>query len=327
MVKFLIIRFSSIGDIILTTPIIRGLKTQVEDAEIHYLTKKSYIPILSSNPYIDKIYALDNNFKNLIHELRKEKYDYIIDLHRNIRSALFKLLLPSVSFSFNKLNVRKWLFVNLKINKLPALHIVDRYLNTVALFSVEKDNTGLDYFIPPGEEINTKDAFGFLPDDYVVIVVGGGHNTKQIPEDLLIALIDNLQSKIVLIGGSADIEKSNLIVSRIKDASKVINRVGKFSVNQSASIIRQARSVLTPDTGMMHIAAAFKKKVISVWGNTTPLFGMYPYMPGEGSEIFEVKGLSCRPCSKIGYKSCPRKHFNCMNQQDFKAMAQKIESE
>jgi ADP-heptose:LPS heptosyltransferase len=325
MVKFLIVRFSSIGDIILTTPVIRGIKMQVQEAEVHFLTKKNYEPIISSNPYLDKIYTLENNFRSLIKELKKEKYDYIIDLHRNIRTARLKLFLSSVSFSFNKLNIRKWLLVNFKIDKLPNIHIVDRYLKTVELFAVEQDNKGLDYNIPPVEEVNTNSNFGCLPNEYIVIVVGGGHQTKQIPEEQLVEIINNLTIKMVLIGGSEDIRKAENIVSQVKDNSKVINRAGKLSINQSASVIRQSRLVLTPDTGMMHIAAAFQKKIFSVWGNTVPKFGMYPYLPDKDSKIFEVKQLSCRPCSKIGYKTCPKKHFNCMNQQDFKGIIEKIE--
>ena len=325
MVKFLIVRFSSIGDIILTTPVIRGIKMQVDEAEVHYLTKKNYKSILSANPYLDKIYTLDNNYRSLMKELKKEKYDYIIDLHRNIRTARLRLFLSSISFSFNKLNIYKWLLVNFKVNKLPDVHIVERYLKTVKLFSVEHDNEGLDFFIPPGEEINTLSLFGCEPDEYIVIVVGGGHSTKQIPKERLAEIINNLTIKIILVGGSEDIGKAEHIISLVGENSKVINQVGKFSINQSASVIRQSRMVLTPDTGMMHIAAAFKKKIFSVWGNTVPLFGMYPYMPGEDSELFEVKELSCRPCSKIGYKACPKKHFNCMNQQDFSSIIKKIQ--
>lgn len=325
MVKFLVVRFSSIGDIVLTTPVIRGLKTQVDQAKVHYLTKKHFEPILSSNPYLDKIYALDNNFGKLIKELKNEQYDYIIDLHRNIRTARLKISIPSISFTFRKLNILKWLLVNFKINKLPAKHIVDRYLQTVDLFSIENDNKGLDYFIPSGEEIDVLKTFGYNPGEYIVIVVGGGHFTKQIPEEQMVKLINNLHVNIVLIGGQVDINKAGRIAGQIIQNKKVINQVGKLSVNQSASVIRQSRLVLTPDTGMMHIAAAFNKNIVSVWGNTVPEFGMYPYKPGMESEIFEVNELSCRPCSKIGFKTCPKGHFNCMNQHDYQAIIKKVE--
>jgi len=326
MVKFLIVRFSSIGDIILTTPVIRALKTQVEDAEIHYLTKKKYQTLLNSNPYIGKVHTLDHNFSRLTKILKREKYDYIIDLHRNIRSARLKLTLSVLSFSFKKLNLLKWLLVNFKINKLPQIHIVDRYLETVRWFSVKNDNQGLDYFIPSEEEIDPRKLINCDPEDYIVLVVGGGHYTKQIPGDHLVEIIEKLKSKLVLLGGPEDESKSDYILSRISKNSKVFNLVGKLSINQSASLIKQCKLIVTPDTGMMHIASAFKRRIFSVWGNTVPIFGMSPYMASGDSVVFEVTGLACRPCSKIGYKNCPKKHFYCMEKQDYNNLIRKINS-
>jgi len=146
--KILIVRFSSIGDIVLTTPVVRCLKTQIDDAEIHYVTKVQYQPILQNNPYIDKIFFLKESIIELMNELKKENYDVIIDLHNNLRTRLLKWRLGSRSFSFNKLNVEKWLMVNFKINHLPDKHIVDRYLETVTRLGVKNDALGLDYFIP-----------------------------------------------------------------------------------------------------------------------------------------------------------------------------------
>ncbi|HRB40127.1 MAG TPA: glycosyltransferase family 9 protein, partial [Bacteroidia bacterium] len=93
---------------------------------------------------------------------------------------------------------------------------------------------------------------------------------------------------------------------------------GITSIGQSASLIKQSKAVITHDTGLMHIAAALRKKIVSVWGNTVPEFGMYPYLPVNSVpfSISEVKNLNCRPCSKIGYNTCPKKHFRCMNDMD-----------
>src|SRR4051812_16746459 len=117
--KFLIIRFSSIGDIVLTTPVIRCLKQQVADAEVHYLTKNSFKEIIESNPYVDKLHLLRNDFDGMIDELKKEKFDYIIDLHHNLRTLKVKKALGIPAHSFNKLNLKKWLLTAIKINLLP----------------------------------------------------------------------------------------------------------------------------------------------------------------------------------------------------------------
>jgi ADP-heptose:LPS heptosyltransferase len=320
MVKFLIVRFSSIGDIVLTTPVMRCLKKQVEGAEIHYLTKSKYSSILQANPYIDKIHELNKDYQALLNELRGEGIDYIIDLHRNLRTLRLKLSLKRLSYSFNKLNFRKWLFVNFKYNSLPPTHIVDRYLATTKTFSVEDDHAGLDYFIPEVDEMDLSFMSEEHRSNFIVIVIGGGHQTKQIPTERIRQLINELDIPIVFLGGSEDIGKAEELMSTIEKRA-VYNLTGKLSINQSASIVKQAQLIITPDTGLMHIAAAFKKDIFSVWGNTVPAFGMYAYKSGMHSKIFEVKGLNCRPCTKIGFPRCPKGHFDCMLKQDLAAIS------
>ena len=311
MVKFLIIRFSSIGDIVLTTPVIRCLKEQVEDAEIHYLTKKQFTPVLQANPYIDKLHILGDTLGEVTDKLKEESFDYIIDLHNNLRSRIVKSRLKRIAFSFDKLNREKWLLVNLHINRLPDIHIVDRYLETVRLFDVKNDGKGLDYFIPPEEEVALSSLPADFRDGYTGIVLGAQHATKKLPVERLIALCSMVEQPVVLLGGPGDKNTAEEIVKN--SSGSIYNACGKFSINQSASLVKQANAIITHDTGLMHIAAAFKKTILSVWGNTIPEFGMYPYKPGADSKIFEVTGLSCRPCSKIGFDKCPKKHFKCMN--------------
>ncbi len=320
MVKFLVVRFSSIGDIVLTTPVVRCLKKQVEEAEVHYLTKSSYSEILRGNPYIDKIHVLDKNYHKVLRSLQEENIDYIIDLHHNLRTSRLKLSLKRLSYSFDKLNLKKWILVNFKYNLLPSVHIVDRYFKTVELFSVKNDNKGLDFFVPAKEESDLSFMDKENRINYLVIVVGGGHYTKQIPVDHIIGLINDINCPIVMLGGEQDINKANQVEKAV-NRKDVYNLTGKISINQSASIIQQSKLIITPDTGLMHIAAAYKKNILSVWGNTIPEFGMYPYLPGEASASFEVRNLRCRPCSKIGFNKCPKGHFNCMKMQDYKGIA------
>ncbi len=136
--KFLIIRFSSIGDIVLTTPVIRCLKAQVPGAEVHYLTKKQFLPVLEANPYIDKIFTINDKVSEVLPELMEEDYNHIIDLHKNIRSKQVISSLKKPSTAFNKINIAKWLIVNLKIDRLPNVHIVDRYFETVQSLGVKE---------------------------------------------------------------------------------------------------------------------------------------------------------------------------------------------
>lgn len=315
MPKFLILRFSSIGDIVLTSPVIRCLKQQVKDAEVHFALKKSFADVLDHNPYVDKKLFLEDDLSVLVSRLKKENYDYIIDLHNNQRTLLIKKRLGVKSFSFNKLNFEKWLMVNFKIHLLPDVTIVDRYMKTVESFGVINDGQGLDYFISTEDEKILQTLPENFRNGYVAFVIGAKHYTKQLPAEKIISLCKKISSPIVLLGGKEDSEKGKLIC---ESAANSFNASGKFSLNQSAAIIKHSKKVITHDTGLMHIAAAFKKEIISVWGNTVPQFGMASYY-GEfkvQSSKFEVPDLSCRPCTKIGYEKCPRSHFNCMMLQD-----------
>ena len=313
-IKFLIIRFSSIGDIVLTTPVVRNLKQQLEGVEIHYLTKPQFKSILDNNPYIDKVHTLKKSLKETVSELKYEHFDYIIDLHRNIRTTRFKNRLKIISFSFDKLNKEKWLLVNFKKNKLPDVHIVDRYMDTLKVFDIKNDQKGLDYFIPKNDEVDVKSISKNLKDGYVGIVVGAYHNTKKLTKEKVIAICKQIDKPILLLGGLDNKEEGEEIRNAI--GKNIYNACGNYNINQSASLVKQAKVILTPDTGLMHIASAFKKKIISVWGNTIPEFGMYPYLPHADSEIMEIKSLKCRPCTKIGFAKCPKKHFKCINDLD-----------
>ena len=315
--KILIIRFSSIGDIVLTSPVVRCIKQQL-NAEVHYVTKRQFAPIVESNIYIDKIYTIKKNVSEIKTELKKENYDFPVDLHTNLRSAQVKSILGKKSKSFYKLNIEKWLMVNLKINKLPNTHIVDRYFETVKSLGVKNDNKGLDYFIPEKDEIDIKTLPQEFHNGYIGFVIGAKHYTKQLPKEKIVSIIQKLNRPVVLIGGKEDAEKGGWIVNELKigqQAAGIYNACGKYNLNQSASLVKQASKIITHDTGLMHIATAFKKEIVSVWGNTIPEFGMYPYYGNiQISNLqSQVLDLPCRPCSKIGFSQCPKKHFKCMN--------------
>jgi ADP-heptose:LPS heptosyltransferase len=325
--KVLILRFSSIGDIVLTTPVIRAIKLQLPDVEVHFATKKAYANILENNPYVDKVHQLEDSLSDLVTSLKAEKFDYIVDLHNNLRTKIIKLRLNVASKSFDKLNWEKWLIVNMKVNKLPNQHIVDRYMEAASELGVKKDQFGLDYFIPEKDEVEKE----WLPEthqkEYVAYVIGAQHETKKLPFKRMVELCDKISKPIILIGGPDDAEMGEKVekffeqtdssaayeekLAELGKKAKVFNACGKFNLNQSASLVKNATYVFTHDTGLMHIAAAYKKNIFCIWGNTIPMFGMYPYE--TKFTILENNKVNCRPCSKIGYQKCPKGHFDCMN--------------
>lgn len=309
--KILIIRFSSIGDIVLTTPIVRCIKQQMENVELHFVTKKAFHSILSNNPYIDKVHTFDKEVTEIFEELKKENYDLIIDLHHNLRSLRLKRNLGKESRSFNKLNFQKFMAVNFKrIGMLPNVHIVDRYFETVIDLGVNNDNKGLDHFISKDDQFDIQKKFPQLSSsNFIALVVGGSYYTKKIPISKLVEICRSTEKQFIVLGSKEDGAVAKELAAQCPN---VINACGELSLNQSAYVIKESECVVTSDTGLMHIASAYNKKVFSLWGNTIPEFGMYPYMPAQGSKILEVTGLSCRPCSKLGYSACPKRNFKCM---------------
>ena len=315
--KFLVIRFSSIGDIVLTTPVVRCLKKQLPGAKIHYLIKPQYKMVMEHNPYIDKLHFLQKDWDQMMTELKEEKFDYIVDLHHNLRTLRVKKELKVPTFPFNKLNIEKFIFVKLKWNVMPKIHIIDRYMETVSTFGVRNDGAGMDYFIPKDEEVNEKDIPASHHAGYIALVIGASYYTKKLPVYKLKELCARLDHPVILLGAKEEFTDGEEISS--VDPVKIYNACGKFTLNESADLVRKSKLVIAHDTGLMHIAAALKKPVIAIWGSTTPSFGMVPYY-GENYlahhaqpyDDVQVHKLWCRPCTKIGRNNCPQGHFKCM---------------
>lgn len=323
--KILIVRFSSIGDVVLTTPVVRTLKLQIPNSEIHYITKKAFKEVLEHNPHIDRLFTIEKSISEVLPALKKEKYDYIIDLHKNTRTLALKLKLGRPSYSFPKLNLEKWLLVNWKRKSMPDVHVVDRYFQAVEKLGVINDQLPGEFYLDSKDEVDLEIHFGKQLKDFVSIAVGAQFATKRIPLNKLKEIISKIEQAIILVGGPMDVEFANQVLAAFPDKN-IHSACGNFNLAQSASIVKQSKVLLTNDTGMMHIAACFNVPIVSVWGNTVPEFGMYPYYPNnkEMYSIHEVTGLSCRPCSKIGFQECPKGHFNCMQLQNSIEISNKI---
>lgn len=325
--KILVIRLSSIGDIIWTTPVVRCLKEQLKDIELHYCTKIQYKSLVESNPYIDKLIYLENDLGPLIEQLKKEKYDFIVDLHKNIRSFMIKLKLGVKSASYNKLWIQRFFFTKFQINFMPNCHVVDRYMETVKALGVKNDDQGLDYVIPSHEEIDINNLPEEFRKGYIAFVIGGSGYTKILSFEKMVELCDKINRPVVLIGSKEDhgagkkLEdffnktKTDLTfeegLQKLDKQTIIYNACGQYSIGQSASLVKQADYVFGHDTGLTHLGAAFKKTIFSIWGGTVPN-NFYSY--GTRFYLLENTKLTCRPCSKSGRKKCPKGHFKCMKE-------------
>ena len=328
--KVLVIRFSSIGDIVLTTPIVRCLKQQRPEIDVHYLTKSAYGTLLVNDPYIDRLHFFQDDLGPVIEELKKEKFDCVIDLHNNLRTLRVKKALNVLSYSFPKLNLKKWLLTNFKIDVMPDKSIVERYFETVRLLDVHNDGKGLDYFLPEDKKLANNDFPMSHWGGYVGCVIGGSYNTKKLPIEQWKKFCEVVPYPVILLGGPEDRYDGSEIAEQ--DTIKIYNSCGKFSINESAELVKHARVIVSNDTGLMHVAAAFQKPIISLWGNTSPEMGMFPYYGYNNlkeriapqSFIMENKQIGCHPCSKIGYNKCPKGHFKCMKDLDMNIASEQV---
>jgi ADP-heptose:LPS heptosyltransferase len=307
--KILVIRFSSMGDIIYTTPVVRCLKKQLNGAEIHFITKPAFKYIYDNNPYVDKLLLLKPNLAETIQDIKAEGYDYIIDLHNNLRTAIIKLRTGVKSSTYKKQTIRKWLSLKFNLKLVPPMHLVDRYLKAVAFLNVTNDNQPIDYYIKTDHQLNK-----LLPvshqENFVAFIIGATHFTKRMPNEKIISICNAINKPVVLLGGNDVKGNGDIIATAI--GAKIYNACGITSLDESVFLVSKAAKVIGFDTGLTHIAEAFNVPIVSVWGGTVPeLLGVQPYKVKE--VLVAGIELPCRPCSKFGLPACPLGHFKCMH--------------
>lgn len=319
--RLLFIRFSAIGDIVLASPALRCAKQQIPGVEIHFLTKKSMKAVSEANPYVDRFHYFDKDLSATIQELKACKFDYIIDLHKNLRTLRIRLALGVPYLSYNKLSVEKFLLTKFQVNRMADRHISMRSVDTLAPLGVSYDGKGLDYFVP-SEVIQPV----FFPEGYVALVIGASYATKKLPLESLKVLCSQIPHPIVLVGGKEEVADGEALA--LLDPTRIVNTCGAYSLHESALIVSKARLVISHDTGMLYIACAFAKNVIAIWGATSPALQVEPFMSDDSkAQVFQsiVPALTCQPCSNFGTKTCPKGHFSCMKQQDLPEIARQVE--
>jgi ADP-heptose:LPS heptosyltransferase len=306
--KILVIRFSSMGDIIYTTPVVRCLKKQIPGVEVHFLTKPAFKYIYDNNPYVDKLLLLKQTLAETIKDIKAEQYDYIIDLHNNLRTALIKLNIRAKSSTYKKQRIRKWLSLKLNLKLVPAVHLVERYMQTVTFLGVKNDEHPIDYYIKADYDLKA-----LLPashqNGYVAFIIGATHFTKRLPNQKIINICRKLNKPVILLGGN-DVRANGQQIEA--ETNNIYNACGITALDESVFLVSKADSVIGFDTGLTHIAEAFDKPIASIWGGTVPeLLGVQPYKVKD--VLVAGIDLSCRPCSKFGLEKCPLGHFKCMN--------------
>jgi len=323
--KILIIRLSSIGDIILTTPLPRQLRANFPNAQIDFLIRREYAELLRGNPHLSNLLEIDLREKNALsamkYAIRRTDYDAILDLHGNFRSIwLTRFRGRPPVFSIRKNKFLRHLLVNYKINLYPKfypkpLSVAEKYLRTAAPLGVDLRDTRPELFLPVEIQHRAKKQWQRLSEQGVAAIIAPGarHFTKRWPPEYFAAIIRKMNEhfgwKTVLIGGPEEAETCAEIQQQT-DAALAKNLAGRLSLAETLGLIKHARLFISNDSGLMHAAAAFQVPQVAIFGSTTRELGFFPLNPR--AVVVENRGLSCRPCSHIGRAVCPKKHFKCM---------------
>ncbi len=318
--KILIIRFNSIGDLILMSPVIDALASAGH--ELHLLTKKEYSVVQAYNPNLEKIWQFSGKDRSIGDKLKQQGFDYVLDLHNNIRSLRFRLLLGKPSLVLKKNRISDLIMRFRFGQRQKQDHIVNKFLNTAKPLLGDVPIPRPEFFVQPNTE-----WLDNIPDRYIAIAVSTAFATKDIPIDHLCKVIDSFPDQtFVLLGSQADVKRAEAVVDNVI-GHNLISLVGTVSLHASASIIDKADLLITGDTGLMHMAAALNTKMITIFGSTHPSLGYTPFYndPNTPHAMVQNEGLSCRPCTKQGRHSCPKSHFKCMRELSVDEICNKVE--
>ena len=355
--KILVIRFSSLGDVALVGPILASMKQQ-SGLEVHLLTKQNMGDLLQGGNGVDRFYTWGE--QDLWKKLKAEKYDGILDLHRNFRSVCVLIQLLYLNFnhtysqdwpaaSYSKKRFIRWLFVKTKRPRFQVSHVQDRYAEAAKSLLYDLDPTMATRFVEGLSWMNhglgvgqlSEKELGELPKQYGVAILGGTYPTKKITESVWDHVFEGSELTWVLLGASGELALSQRLSDRWGE--RVVNKVGSYSLSMSSRCIAGATMVVGGDTGFTHVAAAFGRPLLVIWGNTHPGLGFAPGMGLIQPQTHEneidnkrppviqlyAKNLSCHPCSKLGFEACPKGHFRCMQDysaQEIKLMLQKLQA-
>ena len=321
--KILIIRLSSIGDVLLATPVIRLLKNKFPDSQIDFVIKNEFSELLKYHPFIDHLYGYDknneiNSLKKIKQDAREKQYDLIVDLHKNFRSYYLTSGSGAKKIVRYKKGVfQRFLLVKFKLNFYKKIiPIFQRYLNCIERFDIFYDDKGLDIFFDQETVQSAFEKYSKFLNNSAALTIGvapgAKHATKRWTAEgfssVINFLVQNTNARIILFGNRAD---QKIVKSfSIEKPQFVLNTTGELSLLETTALMNHCDLVLTNDSGLMHLASALKKKVVAIFGSTTEQLGFFPYLTEY--IVIQNNRLKCRPCSHIGRNNCPRQHFKCI---------------
>jgi lipopolysaccharide heptosyltransferase II len=338
--KTLIIRFSSIGDIVLASPLLRVLRKKFPAAQIDFVTKKEYSGLVRNNPHVNCTFEFDaalglSGLHHLKEKIRREQYDLILDIHGSLRSRYLRAAAGARDvMTINKRIAARTMLVKFKRNFYRnTVSVADRYIEPLRTFGIENDGKGLELFIPDEVMFGVSGKLAPLRLNRYEKVIGfcpsARHETKRWPHERFAAagslLAREFDAKMLLFGSAEDKPICDPIAQSINsgsDQERAVNLCGVLDLLETAAAMEFCDIIVTNDSGLMHIATAMKKKIVAIFGSTVREFGFFPL--GRDAIVLERAGLPCRPCSHIGRNKCPESHFKCMNEIQVEDVVQSV---
>ncbi|OGU27228.1 MAG: lipopolysaccharide heptosyltransferase II [Ignavibacteria bacterium GWA2_54_16] len=329
--KTLVIRFSSIGDIVLTSPLLRVLRARFPKSQIDFVTRTEFAELIRSNQNVNRTFEFDaaggfEALQRLKKTIREERYDLLVDLHDSLRSKYLRSIRGPKRVVVDKRILERSMLVKFKKNVFRGVvSVVDRYIETLKDFGIENDQKGLELHIPDEVLFGVSGKLAPLKlnrfEKVVALCPGARHFTKRWPAERFArvgsAFVQKLDAKVLLFGGAADEPLCRQIAWELNNQAgtdRASSFAGHLGLLETAAAMQYCDVVITNDTGLMHIAAAMRRKIVAIFGSTVKEFGFSPYDPS--AVVVERPGLPCRPCSHIGRSECPERHFKCMTEID-----------
>ncbi|MBN2789404.1 MAG: glycosyltransferase family 9 protein [Candidatus Delongbacteria bacterium] len=315
--KILILRFSSLGDILLATPVLDVLKEKYPESEIDWVVNSKFAEVLITNPRLNRVLTFKDKtgLENIRRDINRTNYDLIFDLHQN-SSTHYLTRFQRNLYRYNKHVVDRSLLVFLKKKYKEIIPVTQMYFKALnkAGIVTPKEWT-LRYGLVKSFQLSTINEYNLHNFNYIAIAPGASYATKIWPKEYFKELVEkisfnkNINRKVILVGNS---EADKIAADHITKGNEFscINLVGKLDLQETATILKYSDLVISNDSGPLHLAECFKKKIIAIFGCTTEELGFFPY--STDYVVVENKGLKCRPCTHFGKKQCPKKHFKCM---------------
>ena len=312
MLRILCVRFSSIGDVLLTTPLVRALHRRHPDAELYFVTKRALAPLLVENPHLDRVIELQPNERitDLARRLRALRATHGLDLHGSLRSTALRWLVPCQWSGYSKRKLARTTLITTKID-IYGKHVPvpERYFEAARALDVQPDGGPPDFFLAPAARAHMSHWLaeaGLDQQPVAVVAPGAAHATKRWPLRHWQALTDRLHELgygVVAVGGPDD----RTIAAQL--GAHVVNVAGEFSLQETGACLARAAVAVSGDTGVMHMATGVGTPVVSLFGPTVEPFGFFPYT--KRAAVLE-RDLDCRPCSAMGTERCPLGHHRCL---------------